>query len=163
MLLLAAGFFLSACDRDPPAQFEGGIFDDIGTHTAEVGPGKDGVVDAPGDVSTPDLALDMDLTADPDLDAQAGADMDAALADQGKDAPKDLGGDTLPDATTTTDGSSDGTMASSHTLLGELVSGATISTGGSYRLLSQVGHPMDTRVLSGGQYTLRLRAIATIQ
>ena len=168
ILFLAAGLLLGSCDSDPPAEFEGGIFDDFGTDAiVDVGPHKEGVVDASGDVSPPDQALDMDLTAGPQLDAnkdsQVGVDLDTTLADQGTDSPGDMGVDAKPDTIITTDGITDGATAGSYTLLGELVSGASVSTGGSYRLLSQVGHSMDASVLTGGQYTLRLRAVATIQ
>ena len=114
----------------------------------------------PGDAPREDLALALDLTATTDLnaggEAKAGPDLDAATADQGPDAAQDQGGGTAD--VMVTDGVTDGTTASGYKLFGEITSGAVVRTGGTYRLVSQVGHPMATQLLTGGQYTLRLRA-----
>jgi len=167
---------LAACDDGN----QGVIYDLAADLPAETSPPKDGVVDAPGDLSGQDLGLDMDLTADGDLDtgpagdaspdldsgsdAEAGPDLDAAVADLdlSPDAPGDLGSDAKQD-TSTTDGMTDGTSTSGYKLFGEVVSGSVVSSGGNYKLISQVGHPVDTQQLTGGSYTLRLRAVATIK
>ena len=178
IVLLAGIVSLAACDRDPPPQFEGGFFNDFTAADLahETGAGKDGVVDAPVDVALQDLGLDLDLTTGGDMDAGkdldsgkdlgAGADMDAAVADldlnPSPDAPGDLGSDSKQDATIT-DGITDGTTTTGYKLFGELTAGAGLSTGGKYKLFSQVGHPVDTQVLTGNKYTLRLRAVATIK
>ena len=165
-LLLALVVYLAACEGEPPPQFEGGVADltavDI---TADRGPLEDGVVDAPGDGQVTDLGLDMDLTAGADLDAsgdsEAGPDLDSAVADLKPDLPGDLGGDSSD--STVLDGGTDSTASTTYKLFGEITSGAAVSTGGTYRLVSQVGHSMETHVLTGGKYTLRLRAVVTIQ
>lgn len=127
---------LAACDDDAlPAPFEGGTAGDLSADlSAEGGPQKDGVADLPGDAPPHEQGLDLDLTAGPDLD---------------------------PGSDANNDGSSDGAAPAKVALFGELTGGAGVSTGGSFRLISQVGHPMDTTVLKGGPYTLRLMAVAT--
>jgi len=157
-----------ACDTD-----EGVLYDLAVKPPAETGPQKDGIVDAPGDLAGQDRGQDMDLAAGGDLDtgpssdsgdldasgdAEAGSDMDATVADldMSPDAPGDMGSDILKD------GMADGAAPSGYTLLSEVVSGSAESTGVGFRLVSQVGHPVEPQTLSGGDFTLRLRAVATI-
>lgn len=116
-----------------------------------------------------DLNLDIGETdlsgkdAPADRDKEAGQKLDLAADTGGKDlADKglvDKGADVIP-----SDGiSPDGSTPSGYKLEGELTAGAGTCMGGGYVLVSQFGHIMDTRPVTGGGYTLRLRAVATIK